>query len=406
MLYLKLAWRNIWRNKRRTLITIASIFFAVFFASMMRSLQEGSYGLMVDNMVSFFTGYGQVHKKGYWEEKTINHTFEYTDALKQLEAQQKEITAIVPRIESYALAANEERSKGAMVFGIQPEKEEYIMKVSQKLTKGTYFKADDKSVIVAAGLAKYLQLNIGDTLVLISQGYHGANAAGKYPVAGIAKFPLPDLNKQLVFLPLKEAQWFYAAENRLTSLAVMVEKPKQMEQALTMIKAHINEEEYDVMSWKEMTPELVQQIDMDREQGIMMLGILYIIIGFGIFGTILMMTTERRKEFGVLLAIGMKRFPMGIITWIEIIMLGAIGALLGILASIPISYYYQVNPIRFTGDMAKSYENFGIEPVLKMAVDSSIYFNQAFWVILITSILALYPIYKIFRMRPVDAMRA
>ncbi len=371
----------------------------------MRSLQEGSYSLMVDNMVSFFSGYGQVHKKGYWDEKHINNSFEYTEALQQIAASDKNITASVPRIESFALAANEDRSKGAMVFGISPEEEEHIMQVSKKLQEGSYFKAEDKSVIVAQGLAQFLKLGIGDTLVLISQGYHGANAAGKYPVVGIAKFPLPELNKQLVFLPLKEAQWFYAAENRLTSLAIMVEKPKQMEGAMAAIKSKLSEEEYEVMNWQEMTPELVQQIDLDRSSGKMMFAILYVIIGFGIFGTILMMTSERRKEFGVLMAIGMKRLRMGLVTWVEVVMLGLIGAILGILCSIPISYYFKVNPIRFTGDMAKSYENFGIEPLLQTAVDMSIYFNQAFWVVLMTSILALYPIYKIYRMRPVDAMR-
>ncbi len=406
MLYLKLAWRNIWRNKRRTLITIASILFAVFFAVVMRSVQEGSYAKMVDNMVRFYTGHGQIQDKDYWEEKTIDNSLAYKDSFTELERTNDHLDFVVPRMESFALASSGNLTKGVMVLGIHPEKEKHVMNLEGKLDTGKYIQSNDKAALIGKGLAKSLKLGLGDTLVLIGSGYHGANAAGKFPIKGIIKYPLPDIDKQAVFLPLKEAQWFYAAEDRMTSMVLMVDKAKNVDGVVKNVKASLGSEEYEVMSWAEMMPEVVQQIELDRSSGKIMLWILYAIIGFGIFGTILMMTAERRREFGVLMSIGMSRGRLILVTWLEIIMLGFLGVLAGIAVSFPFCYYFYKNPFRFTGEMQDVYEKMGIEAVLQASIDPSIFLNQAFLIFIITSILAIYPIIKIWNLRPVAAMRA
>lgn len=406
MLYLKLAWRNIWRNKRRTLITIASILFAVFFAVVMRSVQEGSYAKMVDNMVRFYTGHGQIQDKDYWEEKTIDNSLAYKDSFTELERTNDHLDFVVPRMESFALASSGNLTKGVMVLGIHPEKEKHVMNLEGKLDTGKYIQSNDKAALIGKGLAKSLKLGLGDTLVLIGSGYHGANAAGKFPIKGIIKYPLPDIDKQAVFLPLKEAQWFYAAEDRMTSMVLMVDKAKNVDGVVKNVKASLGSEEYEVMSWAEMMPEVVQQIELDRSSGKIMLWILYAIIGFGIFGTILMMTAERRREFGVLMSIGMSRGRLILVTWLEIIMLGFLGVLAGIAVSFPFCYYFYKNPFRFTGEMQDVYEKMGIEAVLQASIDPSIFLNQAFLIFIITSILAIYPIIKIWNLQPVAAMRA
>ena len=177
---LTLAWRNIWRNKRRTLITIGSITFAVVLACIMRSMQLGSYERMIDNSVRFFTGYIQVHKNGFWDDKTIDNSFTPGDELIGQIEQLPNVEAVVPRIESFALASYEMQTKGAMVLGIDPDREDFLTEVNKsRLTEGEPLKADDDGALIGKGLAEYLKMDIGDTLVLISQGYHGANAAGK-----------------------------------------------------------------------------------------------------------------------------------------------------------------------------------------------------------------------------------
>jgi ABC-type antimicrobial peptide transport system permease subunit len=130
-----------------------------------------------------------------------------------------------------------------------------------------------------------------------------------------------------------------------------------------------------------------------------------LIVSFGIFGVILMMTKERQHEFGVLLSIGMKRHQLALITWLETLFLGVLGVLIGIGVSYGLMYYLSVNPIVVTGDMAATYAKFGIEPLLPASVDADLFYKQALIVGVITTLMALYPCLSIWRMQPVDAMR-
>ena len=145
--------------------------------------------------------------------------------------------------------------------------------------------------------------------MLLGQGYHGVTAAAQYEIKGILHFPIAELNKQLVLMPLKECQYFYASENRLTSISIMLNDAEAIDKTVADIKGNLSDE-YEVMSWQEMNKELVQFVDSKVIGGIIMLSILYIVIGFGVFGTVMMMTMERRKEFAIMVSIGMRKFKM------------------------------------------------------------------------------------------------
>jgi len=159
------------------------------------------------------------------------------------------------------------------------------------------------------------------------------------------------------------------------------------------------------MDWQEMLPDLMQAKQLDSAGNVIVYIILYLVIAFGIFGTILMMTKEREYEFGILISIGMRRARLGAVIWLETIMLGLLGALAGILASVPIVYYFHVNPIRFSGDYAGALEKFGFEPIFPAEFAPHIFLTQAIVVFVVTSLLALYPLLKIRKLQPVEAMR-
>lgn len=402
---LKLAWRNLWRNKRRTLITIASITFAVFFACLMLSMQLGSYNLMIENAVRFQTGYIQVHAEGYWDEKTLENTFEYNDSLSQVILNTNKVQEIVPRLQSFALASYQTKTKGTLVIGTKPEEENKLTNASSKIIQGEYLEPGDKQVLVSEGLANYLELGVRDTLVMISQGFRGANAAGKYAVKGIVKIPSPELNNQLVYMPLEEAQWFYAADNRLTALAIVVPEPDDMKSALKNLQAKLISDQYEVMSWREMMPELVQSIELDYISGVVLLYILYAIIGFGIFGTFLMMTNERRYEFGILLSIGMKRRLLQQVIIYEVLLLGILGVIVGVVISSPLIIYFHVNPIQMGGDYAELYARFGMEPILPFSIKPVIFYRQAIIVLVMSILIGLYPLFNIQKLNPATAIR-
>lgn len=406
-MYLKLAWRNIWRNKRRTFITIASIFFALLLAIVTRSMQTGTYDNMIKNAVSFFTGYIQIHKAGYWDEQVLDNSMELTEELEQKLAANKDILHYVPRLESFALASSGENTKGTLVIGIDPEKENYVTNVADKVVEGAYFSSpDEDGVLLAEGMAETLELGVNDTLVLFSQGYHGVTAAGKYPIKGLIHFGSPELNSNLVYLPIKTAQQLYSTGDLVTSVVLMLKDPANTDVVDAALKSVVDLETFEVMTWKEMLPDMVQMIEVDSVGGVIMIGILYTVISFGIFGTLLMMVNERRHEFGILISIGMKKVKLSIIVVIETLIMAGLAALVGMLGAIPIVSWFHNNPIQLGGEMAKMQEEFGIEAILPFAADPMIFFNQAALVLLVSAILALYPFFSILSIKPLEATRS
>lgn len=401
----KIASRNLWRNRKRSLITIASITFAVMLSCLMRSMQLGSYERMIENSARFYTGYIQVHQNGYWDDKMLDNSFANDTELRAMINEVEGVEIAVPRVESFALSAYGTKTKGAMVLGIDPLLEDSLTRVRSKMIKGEYLQSDDKSVIVAAGLAKYLNVDIGDTIVLLGQGYHGSSAAGIYPIKGIMKFPVPTQNNQTVYMPLKEAQWFFDLGDQLTSLSLVVDKAKHVDRIVKDISAQVDLEELEVMGWKELMPDLIQGIEIDDISGRIMLWILYAVIGFGMFGTFLMMTMERMYEFGVMMSVGMKRFQMQMIIALEMAIMSTIGVFAGVGISLPFLVYYYYHPIMLSGESADAIEKFGVEAGYFFSLEPSLFYNQAWAIFFMALILGFYPIYYIQKLKPVKAMR-
>ncbi len=158
--YFKLAWRNLWRSKKRTLITVASIFFGVFFVVMMSSLQKGSFENMIENMVRFYSGYIQIQHEGFQENKSLNKSMVYDEKLENFLKNTEGITGFTHRIESFALASTGENSYGAMVFGILPENENEISGIKKRVSEGEYITSGSKGIMIGKGLAANLEIGV------------------------------------------------------------------------------------------------------------------------------------------------------------------------------------------------------------------------------------------------------
>ena len=383
------------------MISISAVLFAVLFASTIQSFQKGTWDHMVDNIVRYYLGYAQIHKNGFWDDQTLDNSFDPTDIPDSLFQSME----LAPRLESFALASSGEITRGVLVIGIDPEKENAMTGLKNRLTHGDYLTDNDHSVLMAEGLADLLNLHVGDTLILVSQGYQGQNAAAAYPIKSLAKFGAPDLNKQLVFMPLELSRTFYGTGERLTSLAVNLPGRDELPAALATIKRQLPKDEFEVLDFKKLMPELIQAQELDTAGSMLILWVLYLLIAFGLFGTVLMMTRERTYEFGVLTAIGTKKKTLAGMLWAEAMMIGIVGAVLGILLSIPIVYYLNTNPIVLSGDMGAAYEKFGMEPLMKTTFEGVIFLRQAFVIFIISSFLTIYPLWYIWRLKPVSAMR-
>ncbi len=402
----KLAWRNIWRNKKRSLITIASVFIAVFLAIFMRSMQLGMYGNMINNVVKTYSGFIQIHKKGYWDEQTLNNAFKYrkglVDSLKQIEG----VVDVIPRLQTFSLMSSGHLTKGVMIQGIDIDKEKGLVSWEDRLISGNLFSNNDNSIIVTKDLAQYFNKKVGDTLVFIGQGYHGMSASGKFSIGGIIDMKNPKLNKLLVFVPLKLAQDYNSAENMVTHLIINKDDNAENDLIFDQINDKLDQDHYEVMTWEKMIPELKETIQVDNLGGILMIGILYMIISFGILGTVLMMTEERIYELGVMLAVGTKKIKLNLMLVFESIVLSLLGVLLGILLVSPIIYYYHINPLVIPGPKGQALKDFGFEPLIPFSTDWKIIFTHAMIIFTIAIIASIYPILKVSFLKPVEAMRA
>jgi putative ABC transport system permease protein len=400
----KLTWRNLWRNRRRTIITMASVTFAVLLAILMQSFQKGVFDNLVKNVVSFYYGYVQVHATGYWNEQVLDNSFAFNDTLFNQLKQQPHVKEVVPRIETFVLASVGNNTKGCMLVGADLEKENNLSGLKSKITKGQYLQGTEPAAMIAEGLAQRLNISVNDTIVLLGQGYQGAMAAGKYPVKGILHFGSPALNDGLLYLPLPIAQSFLSAENMLTSLSLAIDAPENMDLIQRDVMA-LTGNAYEVMNWKELMPEIANHIRADGASLYVFTGILYLIIAFGIFGTILMMTAERQYEFGMLIAIGMKKMRLGLMLLYETLLITIVGVLAGILLSLPLVIYFSNQPPRLTGEMAKVYEEFGFEPLFPTALEPGIFITESLVVLVMALIIGLYPLWHVSRINAVSAMK-
>ncbi len=399
-----MAWKNIWRNRSRTLITMAAIYFAVILSILANSLQDGVFNNLIKNVVSFYSGYVQVHKKGYWDEQILDNSFK---ALKETESRilkNSNINSVTGRLESFALVSSEEITKGGLIVGIEPEKEDGITSLKNKVIEGQYIKSDDHSVLISEGLAARLKVSVKDTIILLGQGYHGATAAGKYTIKGKLKFGSPELNNQTLFMPLALSQDLFQAHGNITSYILSLSNTKNLYATAESVRKNIGYG-YEVKTWEEIMPDIKQHIKSDATSMKYILGILYMLICFGIFGTILMMMEERKFELGMLVAIGMKKYLLVILLMIESIFTVFSGCILGVLFSIPLIYYLKVHPIKFKGDTAAAYEQFGFEAIFPASTDYTIFLNQSLIVLLIGLILSVYPVFKIIRLDPIITMK-
>lgn len=404
---LKLAWLNIWRNKRRTIITATSVFFAVLLAIIFRSLTDGVYDNMIHNVVSYSSGYLQIHQKGYWDEQSIDNTFEEDKQLYQELLKNQKVTHIMPRLQTFALASWASKTKGVLVLGIDPVKEREVNNLHEKIVGGEYIETvNDNAVVLGEGLASQLKLKVNDTLVLLGQGYHASSAAAKFRVKGLIKLGALELNNNVVYMPIQQSQYMHGADNRLTSVSVMLDKDTNLEKLKQSLQVSINSDKYEVMSWKEMMPEIDQFIEADSTGHYIIIGILYFIISFGLFGTLLMMVFERKHELGILIAIGMKKRLLAFVLLLESIMISLLGCFMGIIGGILFVKWFTIHPIHLTGDLKEVYEDYGIESVIYFSSHENIFIVQTLIVLTLSVLLTFYPGYKVMKLKPVEAINS
>jgi len=268
-----------------------------------------------------------------------------------------------------------------------------------RLVEGNYLSENDGGMLIGKGLSRYLKVNIGDTLALIGQGYHGASAAGLFPVRGILNLVVAEMDNGMAYITLPSAQQFIDMPDGYSGILVAVKNNTRLDEAIQSVEQAVDTPALDVLSWHFTMQRLLQTAESDKAFSKIMMYILYLIVGFGILGTVIMMTNERKREFVVMISLGMQRRRLAVVVAVEILMMTLLGVVLALAVTVPIAHLGAAHPIELTGEMAKMYTDMGMEPVLPLATAPVYFIKQILVIVVLTVLATIYPVRKVFRLK-------
>jgi putative ABC transport system permease protein len=407
---LQLAWRNIWRNPRRTVLTGCAITFATVLLVFMLSFQFGSYETMINTSVKISTGHLQVQAEKYQEKKSIRFVIPDPRAIAAIVDQIPEVAAYTFRGQAFALISSKDRTYGVVVTGIDPQKEATVSRIKKLVQAGNYLTADDvNQALVGNLLAKNLRVSIGDELTLLGQGRDGSIGATVLQVKGIFRSGIDEFDRSAMQIPLSTFQDIFSMEGAVHEVVIIGKSLSDVSRIKAQLKAALavlnNGKALKILDWQELMPGLRQAIEMDLVSGLIFYGLLIIVVAFSILNTFLMAIFERTKEFGVMMAVGTTPRRLTKILLIESMSMTLIGIITGICIGIGITYYFQIHGIDFSGG-SELLSQFGISGRMYPKLSLLSVSIGPFMVLFFTLFAALYPALKVRRLRPVEAMTA
>ena len=406
----KMAWRNIWRNPRRSILTVCAITFASVLLVFMLSFQFGSYETMINTSVKISTGHLQVQAEKYLEKKSIRYTIPDPDKITAVLNMISDIAAYTLRGQAFSLISSEDRTYGAVVTGIDPQREAKVSRIKKLMRQGNFLTEHDvNQAVVGRLLAKNLRVTIGDELTLLGQGRDGSIAATVMQVKGIFGSGIDEFDRSTLQIPLSTFQEVFSMDHAVHEVVVIAKSLSDVSEIKAEIQAALsdldNGKSLKTLDWQELMPGLRQAIEMDLVSGLIFYGLLLIVVAFSILNTFLMAIFERKKEFGVMMAIGTTPRRMTKVLLIESMTMTVIGIAIGIMLGIGITYYFQLYGIDFAAG-SELLSQFGITGRIYPKLSLLSVSIGPFMVLFFTFISALYPALKVRRLRPVEAMAA
>lgn len=401
-MFFKLAWRNIWRNKTRSFITMTLIFLFTLQVICFQSLKKGTMLAVIDGLAGGYLGYVHVHEKGYWDTPFLDNAMETDEELIEVIKSVDKVEGVSERMSAGVLITGDTSSFYGMLVGVNVDHE--VTGLLDNLQNGMdAFK--NKGVVVSEGLAKKQNVALGDTLAFTSQGMYGSFAADLMIVREIMKVNTLEMNGRLLIVDNQYFKDVFMAEGFTSELIIGVKKQQNSEEVRDQLISKLDTSEYEVMSWKDLRPEFDQMNELNNAGNAIMAGILYLLVFFGFLGTTMMMISERKREFGVLISIGLSKIKLIWINFLETLLMAVLAGAFAFLVAFPLVYYFQENPIELSGALKQDYEAYGMDAVLKTTVDVSLFANNAFIVLVLALIVNLISAFKVLSIRPVDALK-
>ncbi len=405
MKLLKLAYRNLWRNKRRSLIMLTTISVGLAALIYIWGFIDGMNEQTIENSTTYLTGHIKIHKKGFHQDKALYSTISYDKALQQRLANTPHVLAITPRIEDQAMLSGADEARGVKVIGIDPQQEAKVTTIAKAISEGRYLQTGDANTMVLGdNLAKRAGLKVGDDAVLVTQARDGSLAADRYKVVGLFDSGIDIIDASHVFIPLAAAQELYSLWGQVTTWALRVDNRQNAAKISRQLKAEVGDG-FEVLDWQQLLPEMVQMIRFHEVISYIVVFIVIVIVAVGVTNTILMAVKERTHEFGIMLALGTSQFQIIQLILLESFILGVLGLLLGNVIGLSITHYFSITGI----DLTEYTQAMETMPGLTGNVFPLIRLDHTLFVSIITFTIsvvpALYPAWQVSRLQPVEAIQ-
>ena len=342
MLTFQIAFRNILRQKRRSLLTGLSMTGGYVLFVFGFSLLEGSYGNIIDIFTLDSTGHIQIHQDDYLNRPKIYKTIQDQEQIKVALTDNPEIKSFTPRVFSPALAYAGEKTAPSRIIGIDPVLEPTVSRLVQKVAKGTYFSTSPNpdgyyEAMIGQGLHIRLKIDVGDELVLISSGADGSIANDIFVVSAIIGNKT-SFDRMAVYLPLVAAQEFLSLGDDVHEYALLVNDKDANETIASGLSAQLPE--LTVAPWQEVEATFYRTMQADKQGNYFSMGLITFIVFIGVLNTVLMSELERTREFGVLRAIGSRPMQLVRLISLETFILAFISVMVGFLLILPFVYWF------------------------------------------------------------------
>ncbi|MDH3274183.1 MAG: ABC transporter permease [Gammaproteobacteria bacterium] len=406
-LVFRLAWRNLWRQPRRTWLTVGAIMFSNMLLVLMISLQFGMYGLMIDNTLQAFTGHLQIQAPGYIDDQKMRQTVDDVVPLASNLRDYFDSDSIAARATAFALVSSEERSYGTAVIGVEPTFERNVSTLPGLVSQGRYLGEQDAAeIVIGAALARNLRVALGDELTLIGSGRDGSFAAAVVNVVGVFESGLADFDRNITEIPLGFFQdVFYmdgSGHHVVINLPLIDDVPIVQQQVEALLPAG---HDLVVHDWDALQPGLQQAIKADISSAFFMYGILVILVAFSVLNTQLMSVLERTHEFGIVMSLGLTPGRLGRLVLLETAILGLLGMLFGALLGALVTYWFSVNGFTYPG-MEEMTAKFHLPSRFYPQISVPSLLIGPAVVFMFTILAAVYPALRLRKLNPVEAMRA
>ena len=407
ILNLRMAWRNLWRHSRRTWLTATAMIFSNVLLVFMISLQFGSYDMMIDNTLQSFSGHFQVQKSGYNESPKLRLSIDAVEALAADLRRALPGTRVAARAAGFALASSDERSFGIQVIGVEPAFEPRVSTIPGLVNRGSWFSDPTAAeIVIGSVMARNLKVDVGEELTLLGSGRDGSLAAGILTVTGIFESGSQDMDRSFAEVPLGYFQDMFSMGNAGNSIAVAVDSLDLVDPESLVARQVVNgRKDLRVLDWTELHPGLKQAIQADMSSAWFMYGVLIILVAFSVLNTQLMSVLERTREFGMITALGVKPRQLASLVMIETTLMALIGLSIGVFLGWLVAYYFNTVGFSYPG-MQEVAAKFNLPGKMYPSLTVFSMMLGPAVVFLFCLLASIYPAMRLYRLRPVEAMRA